>query len=74
MHQSANGVTASYHALVELFELIEKFLNRLNIYTKFPFTFAMTEIVVRILVELLSTLALATKTLKQGRFSELFFA
>jgi hypothetical protein len=34
----------------------------------------MNEIVVRILVELLSTLALATKQIKQGSFSESVFA
>ena len=32
----------------------------------------MTEIVVKILVELLATLALATQQVKQGRLSELF--
>jgi hypothetical protein len=33
----------------------------------------MTEIVVKILVELLSTLALATKQIKEGKPSESFF-
>jgi hypothetical protein len=33
----------------------------------------MTEMVVRILVELLSTLALATKQIKQGKLSESVF-
>lgn len=32
----------------------------------------MTDIVVKILLELLSVLALATKQIKQGRLSELF--
>jgi hypothetical protein len=34
----------------------------------------MTEIVVKIMVELLSTLALVTKQIKQGRSSESVFA
>ncbi len=55
---------------VELLESIEHFLKRLDIYTKVPPTEAMTEMVVKILVELLSTLALATKQIKQGRPSE----
>jgi hypothetical protein len=48
-------------------------MKRLNIYTKVPPTPAMTEIVVKILVELLSTLALATKQIRQGRPSEFVF-
>ncbi|KAH9995407.1 hypothetical protein BJV74DRAFT_332766 [Russula compacta] len=64
---AAKGVSSSYDALVELFESIEHFLNRLDIYTKIPPTVAMTEIMVKIMVELLSTLALATKQVQQGR-------
>ena len=47
-----------------------KFLNRLDVYTNIPPTPAMTEIVVGIMVELISTLSLATKEMKQGRPSE----
>ncbi|KAH9027851.1 hypothetical protein EDB84DRAFT_289160 [Lactarius hengduanensis] len=61
------AVSASYDALVDLFELAENFLRRLDIYTKIPPTTAMTEIIVKILVELLSTLALATQQVRQGR-------
>jgi len=46
------------------------FLKRLEIYTNIPPTPIMTDIVVKILLELLSVLALATKHIKQGRFSE----
>ena len=53
-----------------MLESIGHFLNRLEIYTEIPPTDAMDEMVVKILVELLSTLALATKEIKQGRFSE----
>jgi hypothetical protein len=45
-------------------------MNRLNIYTRVPTTGAMTEIIVKIMVELISTLALVTKQIKQGRPSE----
>jgi hypothetical protein len=67
--QAIKDVSASYDALVDLFESIESFLRRLDIYTKVPPTTAMTEMIVKILVELLSTLALATQQVKQGRFS-----
>jgi hypothetical protein len=46
------------------------FLKRLEIYTTIPPTPMMTDIVIKIMVELLSVLALATNQIKQGRFSE----
>ena len=60
---------ASYDALVDIFECIENFLRRLGIYTDIPLPPAMTEMVIKIMVELLSVLALATKQINQGRFS-----
>jgi hypothetical protein len=68
------GTIDSYDALIDLLDSIEHFLNRLDIYTKIPPTVAMTEIVVKILVELLSILALATKQIKQGKPSESIFS
>jgi hypothetical protein len=59
-----------YDSLVDLLESIEHFLCRLDIYTQIPPTAAMDEILAKILVELISTLALATRELKQGRSSE----
>jgi len=64
---AAKGVTAGYDALVDFLESIEHFLSRLNIYTEISPTPAMDEIMDKILVELFSTFALATKELKQGR-------
>ena len=58
---------------MDLLESIEHFLKRLDIYTKVPPTPAMTEMVVKILVELLSILALATKQIRQRRPSESVF-
>jgi hypothetical protein len=60
----------SYEALVDLLESIEHFLSRIRIYTQIPHTPAMDEVVVKIMAELLSALALATKEFKQGRSSE----
>jgi hypothetical protein len=62
-------VRASYDALVDIFECIENFLRRLRIYTEIPPSPAMTELVIKIMVELLSVLALATKQINRGRFS-----
>ena len=71
--QAFKGVIADLDTLVDLLESIEFFLKRLDIYTKTP-TPAMTEIVVKILVELLSIFALVTKQIRQGRTSEFVFA
>ena len=61
---------SSYEALVDIFECIENFLRRLKIYTEVPPTPAMTDILGKIMIELLSVLALATKQINQGRFSK----
>ncbi|KAH9966341.1 hypothetical protein BGW80DRAFT_734307 [Lactifluus volemus] len=63
-------VSASYDALIDLFESIENFLRRLDIYTKIPSNPAMTEIIVKILIEILCTLSIATKHVKEGRFKK----
>jgi len=57
-------VIGVYDALIELFESIEQLLNRPVIYTKILPTVAMAEMAVKILVELLSVLALATRHMK----------
>ena len=67
LYQAVKDVSMSYDALVDLLESIELLMNRLYIYTRVPTTGAMTEIIVKIMVELISTLALVTKQIKQGR-------
>ena len=69
--QAVKDVSASYDALIYLFASFENFLSRLKIYTVVPLAPALTTVLVKILVELLATLALATKQVKQGRISEL---
>ena len=61
---------ASYDTLVELFASFENFLSRLRIYTGIPPTPVLTDVLVKIIAELLYTLALAMKHVKRGRFSE----
>ena len=49
---------------------MEQFLSRLEIYIKFPATAlsaAMGEIIVKMMVEILSTIALVTKQINQKR-------
>jgi hypothetical protein len=71
--QAVNGVTSSYDAVLELFECLGNFLKRLEIYLTIPPTPMMTDVIIKIMVELLSVLALATKQIKQGRFSKCAF-
>ena len=72
MYQAAKGVSASYDALFELFECIGSFLKRLEIYTKISLSTSMTEIIAKIMVELLSILGQAKKQIKHGRLSKQF--
>jgi hypothetical protein len=69
--QAAKDVSAAQEALVDIFERIENFFKRLEIYTEVPPTVAMTDVIVRIMVEVLDILAIATKEIRQGRTSEL---
>jgi hypothetical protein len=68
--QAAIGVSGSYDALGELFECVAYFLTRLHIYTeKIPSSPTMSDVMVKIMVQVINVLALATKQIKQGRFS-----
>jgi hypothetical protein len=63
-------VGASYDALVEIFDCFEKFLLRLRIYTEIEEPRdVLTKVVIEIMAELISVLALATKQIELGKFS-----
>ena len=68
--QAAKDVRSSQDALVNIFERIEMFFRRLEVYTGVPPSTEMMDIIVQILVEVLSILGIATKEIKQGRLSE----
>jgi len=70
VYQAVKDVSASYDALGDLLESIEHFLKRLNIYMRVPPSPAMNEIIVKIMVELLSTLTLVTKEIRRGKWRE----
>jgi hypothetical protein len=70
MFQAASEVTSSYDALLDLFECLGNFLKRLEVYTTIPPIPMMMDLIIKIMVELLSVLALTTKQIRQGRFSE----
>ena len=72
MLQTAKDVHGSRDTLIDVFERIENFLSRLEIYTKVPPTKEMTDTIVQIMVQILSILGIATKEIKEGRISEWF--
>jgi hypothetical protein len=65
--KAAKGVNTNYNEIVDLFESIEHLLKPLDIYVHISSTPAMDDMVIKIMVELLSTLTLTTKEFKQGR-------
>ena len=70
MCQVASDVSSSYDVLLDLFEHLGSFVKRLDIYTKIDLTPIMTDIIVKLMVQLLSVLALATKQIAQKRLSK----
>lgn len=70
--QAVRDTRASHGIIVEIFERIEFCFLRLEIYTVVPPTTEMKEIIIKIMVEILSILAIVTKDINQCRMSGLF--
>jgi len=70
-HQAAKAVSADRDVLVDLFERIENFLRRLETYVDVQPTPGMTDIIVKVMVEVLFILGIATKEINQNSASEL---
>jgi hypothetical protein len=70
--QTAKDVRMGRDALVDIFERIETFFRRLEIYTEVPPNQEMVDTITTIMVEVLSILAIATKEMNQGRTSKPF--
>ena len=68
--QAAKDARTIQDTLIEIFERIEMYFRRLEIYTEVPATKEMMEIIVQILVEVLSILGIATKKIKESRMSK----
>ena len=68
--QATKDVRASQDALVDIFERIESFFRRLEVYTEVTPTTEMTDTIVQIMVEVLSIVGIAMKEIKQGWLSE----
>jgi hypothetical protein len=66
------AVSASHDVLTDVFECIENFFQRLETYVQVPPTPGMTDMIVKIMIEVLSILAIATREISQSRASKLF--
>ncbi|KAH8981126.1 hypothetical protein EDB86DRAFT_3107310 [Lactarius hatsudake] len=64
---AAKEVEASQEIIIDIFERIENFFRRLEIYIEVPPTPAMADMMVKIMVEMLDILGTATKEMKQSR-------
>ena len=53
-----------------MFDRIEMFLRRLEVYTELPTTKEMMNMITQVMVEILSILGITTKEIKQGRMSK----
>ncbi|KAH8987679.1 hypothetical protein EDB86DRAFT_3104966 [Lactarius hatsudake] len=63
----AKGAVTSHDLLVELFDRIESLFRHLETYTEVPPTRAVMDVLVKIMAEVLSILAIATKGVKERR-------
>ena len=68
--QAAGGVSASRDLIAGLFERMESVFKRLEIYIEIPRTSEMTDAIVKVMVEVLNVLAIATREINQHRASE----
>ena len=68
--QAAKDVRSSQNTVLDIFERIEMFFRRLEVYTGVEPTPEMVDMMVQITAEVLSILGIATKETKQGRMSE----
>ncbi|KAN0118744.1 hypothetical protein V8E52_004855 [Russula decolorans] len=63
---AAKDASTSQEKIIDIFNRIEHFFRRLEIYTALTPTAAMTDMIVEIMVEVLTILAIATKEAKRG--------
>ena len=68
--QAAKDVRASHETLLDIFERVEMFFRRLEMYTEVPLTTEMMDVIIEIMAEVISVLGIATKEVRQSQTSE----
>ena len=71
INQAVQGVSAGQDAIFNLFDRIETFFRRLEAYVELPLTVGMTDIIVKVMAEVLLILSLAAKDIRRGKISVL---
>jgi hypothetical protein len=69
--QAAQGISANQGALLDIFERMESVFRRFETYVKLPPTTEMTDMIVKVIVEVLLILSLVMKEINQGKLSKL---
>ena len=72
VNQASNGVITSYDVLADMLESMEHLFDRLRIYAEKSMP-AVAAIVIKLMVELITTLALVSRKLEKRRSRESFF-
>ena len=67
--QAAKDIRRSWDTLIGAFERVETYFQRLEIYAEVPPTTEMMDAIIRITIEVVSILGLATNEIKQVRIS-----
>jgi hypothetical protein len=67
--QAARDVRASHGTIIDIFERMESFFLRLETYIEVQPTTEMRDVIIKIMVEVLSILAIATKEINRYRMS-----
>ena len=70
IYQAAKDVQASQDTLVDIFQHIESFFRRLEMYTEVRPTIDMVDLFVEMMAEVISILGIATEEIRKGRLSE----
>ena len=70
--QAAKNIRANQDALFAIFERLEAFFRRLEIYTEAALDQKMLDTVRKIMTEVLNIIGIATKEIKQGKMSRSF--
>ena len=70
MSQTAKNIQKTHETLVDIFERIGGFFWRLEIYTEVAPTTRMMDTIIQIMVEVLTTLGIATEEIEQSKISE----
>ena len=68
--QAARGVSSNYDSIIEMFDRFQDFLDRLKVHLESTITPPLRAIIVEFLAQLLLTIGLKTKLVKEGRVRE----